>query len=318
MTLAGHARQDSERSNPALGAFLRPDLLEGAKQGLRGEVLLRDRPAAGLQRSPTSRIASRRSPSKTRARPRSATASRSTHAASSSSPSARSDASRSGVKVVAAIGPAARLGSTAGGAASAPACGGTLSPVRCRAARGLVETAGSRARQPFALAGRERIPSGDVCRRALLPRGRTGRLASVRGPVHPDPRSARDAGGRPGSLVRQGPPGSPRVLAGARARCRARAGRQRDQHRLRSRRGRLDARGDAINDEAVATWRSLPIDELLDRARTIPGELRGHLTVVPEARWLKNGELQAFFTSETIDHYADHAANLAVILAAVR
>ena len=79
-----------------------------------------------------------------------------------------------------------------------------------------------------------------------------------------------------------------------------------------------EARGDAINDEAVAAWRSLPIGELLDRARTIPGELRGHLTVVPGARWLTNGEIQAFFTGETIDHYADHATDLAVILAAVR
>ena len=48
------------------------------------------------------------------------------------------------------------------------------------------------------------------------------------------------------------------------------------------------------------------------------GELRGHLTVVPEARWLKNSEVQAFFASETIDHYADHAADLAAILAAAR
>src|SRR5664280_1629224 len=79
-----------------------------------------------------------------------------------------------------------------------------------------------------------------------------------------------------------------------------------------------DARGDAINDEAVAAWRALPLDELLRRARTVPGELRGHLTVVPEARWLKSGDLQAFFTSETIDHYADHAPDLAVILAAAR
>ncbi len=79
-----------------------------------------------------------------------------------------------------------------------------------------------------------------------------------------------------------------------------------------------DTRGDAINDEAVAAWRAMPLDELLGRARTVPGELRGHLTVVPEARWLKNGDLQAFFAGETIDHYADHAPDLEVILAAAR
>jgi hypothetical protein len=78
------------------------------------------------------------------------------------------------------------------------------------------------------------------------------------------------------------------------------------------------ARGDAINAEAVAAWRALPLDELLDRARTVAGELRGHLTVVPEARWLKDADVQAFFAIETIDHYAAHAADLAAILAAVR
>jgi len=76
------------------------------------------------------------------------------------------------------------------------------------------------------------------------------------------------------------------------------------------------ARGDAVNDEALAAWRALPLEELLDRARTVAGELRGHLTVVPEARWLKDGAVQAFFASETMDHYADHSADLAAILAA--
>jgi hypothetical protein len=78
------------------------------------------------------------------------------------------------------------------------------------------------------------------------------------------------------------------------------------------------ARGDALNIEALAAWRERPIDEVLSRARTAAGELRGHLTVVPEARWLKDGEVQAFFAAETIDHYADHAEDLAAILAAVR
>ena len=79
-----------------------------------------------------------------------------------------------------------------------------------------------------------------------------------------------------------------------------------------------EARGDVINDEALAAWRALPLEELLSRARTVAGELRGHLTVVPEARWLKDGKVQAFFAGETIDHYADHAADLAAILAAAR
>ena len=87
--------------------------------------------------------------------------------------------------------------------------------------------------------------------------------------------------------------------------------RQRDQ-------AEWEARGDAINADAVAAWRALPLDELLERARTVAGELRGHLTVVPEARWLKDGAVQAFFAGETVDHYADHAADLAAILAAAR
>ena len=77
-----------------------------------------------------------------------------------------------------------------------------------------------------------------------------------------------------------------------------------------------EARGDQINAEALAGMLALPLDDLVGRARTVAGELRGHLTVVPEARWLKDGDVQAFFASETIDHYADHADDLAAILAA--
>jgi hypothetical protein len=75
---------------------------------------------------------------------------------------------------------------------------------------------------------------------------------------------------------------------------------------------------DALNVAALEAWRALPLDELLGRARAVAGELRGHLTVVPESRWLKDSAVQAFFAGETIDHYAVHAADLAAILAAVR
>jgi hypothetical protein len=77
------------------------------------------------------------------------------------------------------------------------------------------------------------------------------------------------------------------------------------------------AGGDAFNARVIAAWRALPLDEVIGRFRTVPGELRGHLTVVPEARWLKNAAFQAFFTAETIDHYADHEADLAAIFEAV-
>jgi Mycothiol maleylpyruvate isomerase N-terminal domain len=77
------------------------------------------------------------------------------------------------------------------------------------------------------------------------------------------------------------------------------------------------AGGEAFNARVIAEWRALPLDEVIQRFRVVPGELRGHLTVVPEARWLKSAEFQRFFAGETIDHYADHEADLAAILEAV-
>ncbi len=77
-----------------------------------------------------------------------------------------------------------------------------------------------------------------------------------------------------------------------------------------------DARADAINEEFLVAWRALPMDEVRTRFRTVPGELRGYLTVVPETRWIKSAEYERFFLDETIDHYADHQADLAAVLAA--
>jgi hypothetical protein len=75
-----------------------------------------------------------------------------------------------------------------------------------------------------------------------------------------------------------------------------------------------EARGDQINDELLAAWRALPMDEVRRRFRSVPGELRGYLTVVPEARWIKSAEYEEFFLDETIDHYAGHLADLAAVL----
>jgi len=81
---------------------------------------------------------------------------------------------------------------------------------------------------------------------------------------------------------------------------------------------RLDAewaaRGDVINDEINAAWRAFPTDEVRRRLRTVPGELRGYLTVVPEARWIKHADYLRFFLDETIEHYADHLADLEAVL----
>jgi len=79
-----------------------------------------------------------------------------------------------------------------------------------------------------------------------------------------------------------------------------------------------DERGDSINSEIQADWRALPMAEVRRRLATVPGELRGYLTVVPESRWLKHADHLRFFIDETIDHYADHASDLEAILEASR
>jgi hypothetical protein len=77
-----------------------------------------------------------------------------------------------------------------------------------------------------------------------------------------------------------------------------------------------EARGDEINADIQAEWRAMPIAEVRGRLGDVPGELRGYLTVVPEARWIKHSDHLRFFVDETIDHYADHMADLEAVLAA--
>ncbi len=79
-----------------------------------------------------------------------------------------------------------------------------------------------------------------------------------------------------------------------------------------------DAKGDAMNDELAAAWADLPLDEVRRRFRTLPGELRGYFTVIPESRWLKNARTFGWISEQTLDHYADHEADLAAVLAAAR
>jgi hypothetical protein len=74
--------------------------------------------------------------------------------------------------------------------------------------------------------------------------------------------------------------------------------------------------GEVVNDEITRTWATVPLEELRERFRTQPGELRGYLTVVPETRWVKHPTHLKSFHDETIAHYAEHADDLAVILAA--
>ena len=74
--------------------------------------------------------------------------------------------------------------------------------------------------------------------------------------------------------------------------------------------------GEAINAEMDATWAELPMDQLRARFTSVPGELRGYLTVVPESRWLKHADNQTFFSEETTRHYEDHLDDLRAILEA--
>jgi hypothetical protein len=75
--------------------------------------------------------------------------------------------------------------------------------------------------------------------------------------------------------------------------------------------------GETINAEVDARWADRSLDELRSRFRSLPGELRGYLTVVPETRWLKHADHLRFFQDETTDHYAEHRADLEAVLAAV-
>jgi hypothetical protein len=74
--------------------------------------------------------------------------------------------------------------------------------------------------------------------------------------------------------------------------------------------------GEAINAEIDAEWAALPMVELRERFRTVPGQLRGYLTVVPETRWLKHADHQRFFSEETTEHYEEHRSDLEAVLAA--
>jgi hypothetical protein len=74
--------------------------------------------------------------------------------------------------------------------------------------------------------------------------------------------------------------------------------------------------GERINEEALARYREMPLDELRRQFANVSGELRGYLTVVPESRWIKHARHQEWFFGEMTEHYDDHMADLRAILAA--
>ena len=76
-----------------------------------------------------------------------------------------------------------------------------------------------------------------------------------------------------------------------------------------------ESQGDILNARYQAEWAALPLEEVRRRFSTMPGELRGYLTVVPEARWLKDSDHLKSLLGNTTEHYPDHEAELAAILA---
>jgi hypothetical protein len=73
---------------------------------------------------------------------------------------------------------------------------------------------------------------------------------------------------------------------------------------------------DAMNDEIAAAWADRSTADVREAFRTVPGELRGYLTVVPETRWIKHQTHLRPFLADTTEHYAEHEADLAAILEA--
>ncbi len=74
--------------------------------------------------------------------------------------------------------------------------------------------------------------------------------------------------------------------------------------------------GDAMNQAGLDRFRGMTMDEVRAAFRTTAGELRGYLTVVPEARWIKHAAHQEYFFGETMEHYEEHLRELRAILAA--
>ena len=80
----------------------------------------------------------------------------------------------------------------------------------------------------------------------------------------------------------------------------------------------VDPGVDVMNERILASARAQSIAELRDAFRTVPGELRGYLTVVPETRWVKHPVHLKAFLEDTTEHYDEHAADLAAVLEAGR
>jgi len=75
---------------------------------------------------------------------------------------------------------------------------------------------------------------------------------------------------------------------------------------------------DVLNARMLEEGRGRPMEDLRAAFGSVPGELRGYLTVVPETRWVKHPAHLKAFLEDTTEHYEEHAADLAAILEASR
>jgi hypothetical protein len=75
--------------------------------------------------------------------------------------------------------------------------------------------------------------------------------------------------------------------------------------------------GDRLNEDGLTRFRAMSLAEVRERFRTVSGELRGYLTVVPESRWIKHASHQEYFFGELTEHYEEHQKELVAILEAV-
>ena len=75
---------------------------------------------------------------------------------------------------------------------------------------------------------------------------------------------------------------------------------------------------DVLNERMRAEARERSLADLREAFGSVPGELRGYLTVVPETRWVKNPAHLKAFLEDTTEHYEEHAGDLAAILESAR
>jgi len=76
--------------------------------------------------------------------------------------------------------------------------------------------------------------------------------------------------------------------------------------------------GDQMNADGIGRFQAMSMAEVRETFKTVGGELRGYLTVVPEVRWIKDAAHQNYFFGETTEHYEEHGKELAAILEAAR